>query len=81
MRGKVGSWLAAFLDPSIRKQAVVVEGRLSPLVPVVSGVPQGTVLGPCLFIIHLMNIASNLSDGTVATSFADDTRLQQGIVG
>ena len=78
VRGKVGGWLAAFLDPAVRKQAVGVEGRLSSLAPVVSGVPQGTVLGPCLFIIHLMNIASSLSEGTVATSFADDTRLQRG---
>ena len=47
VRGKMGHWLAAFLDPSIRKQSVGVEGRLSPLVPVICGVPQGTVLGPC----------------------------------
>ena len=49
VRGKMGQWLAAFLDPSVRKQAVGVEGRLSPLVPVVSSVPQGTVLGPLSF--------------------------------
>ena len=49
VRGKMGQWLAAFLDPSVRKQAVGVEGRLSPLVPVVSNVPQGTVLGPLSF--------------------------------
>ena len=47
VRGKMGHWLAAFLDPSIRKQSVGVEGRLSPLVPVICGVPQCTVLGPC----------------------------------
>ena len=80
VRGKVGCWLAAFLDPAVRKQAVGVEGRLSSLVPVVSGVPQGTVLGPCLFLIHLMDISSSLSAGTTATSFADDTRLQRGIL-
>ena len=75
----MGHWLAAFLDPSIRKQSVGVEGRLSPLVPVISGVPQGTVLGPCLFLVHLMGISSNISPETSASSFADDTRLQRGI--
>ena len=43
VRGKMGKWLAAFLDPSVRMQAVGVDGRLSDLMPVVSGVPQGTV--------------------------------------
>ena len=75
----MGHWLASFLDPSIRKQSVGVDGRLSPLVPVISGVPQGTVLGPCLFLVHLMGISSNISPGTSASSFADDTRLLRGI--
>ena len=52
IRGKVGHWLAAFLDPAVRMQAVGVDGRLSDLTSVLSGVPQGTVLGPCLFLIH-----------------------------
>ena len=76
--GKDGS-LGAFLDPTIRKQSVGVDGRLSPLTSVVSGVPQGTVLGPCLFLIHLMGISTNISAGTTASSFADDTRLLRGI--
>ena len=41
--------------------------------------PQATVLGPCLFLIHLMGISDNLSPDTVTTSFADDTRLLRGI--
>ena len=79
IRGKTGHWIAAFLDPQVRKQAVGVEGRLSPLVSVISGVPQGTLLGPCLFLIHLMGISTNLSAETISSSFADDTRLQRGI--
>ena len=77
--GKVGCWLASFLDPKTRKQSVAVDGRVSPLTPVVSGVPQGTVLGPVLFLVHIRNISEELSDATSATSFADDTRVQRGI--
>ena len=79
IRGKMGHWLAAFLDPLVRKQAVGVEGRLSSLTPVVSGVPQGTVLGPCLFLIHLIDISSSISKETTSSSFADNTRIQRGI--
>ena len=77
--GRVGSWIAAFLDSSTRQQAVVVDGRVSSLTQVISGVPQGTVLGPILFLIHIRDIADGLSPRTTASSFADDTRVQRGI--
>ena len=66
IKGKVACWIAAFLDSNSRQQAVVVDGRVSSLTPVISGVPQGTVLGPILFLIHILDIA-------------DDTRVQRGI--
>ena len=61
IRGKVGCWLAAFLDSSTRQQAVAVEGRISALSPVISGVPLGTVLGPVLFLLHIADIARGVS--------------------
>ena len=77
--GRVGLWLSAFLDPSSRMQSVGVDGRVSPLVNVLSGVPQGTVLGPILFLVHIRGISLDLSQGTSASSFADDTRVLRGV--
>ena len=79
VKGRVGLWISAFLDPSTRKKAVGVDGRISTLVPVVSGVPQGTVLGPILFLINIDGISSSLSQGTMSSSFADDTRIWRSI--
>ena len=76
----MGCWLAAFLDASHRQQAVVVEGRISPLSPVIRGVPQGTVLGPVLFLLHISDIARGVSSGTTTTSYVDDTRASRSIV-
>ena len=56
-----------------------MDGRLSTLRPVISGVPQGTVIGPILFLVHIALMGSDLSSGTTITSFADDTRLKRGI--
>ena len=73
IQGKVGCWLAPFLDPNHRKQAVAVEKRMSNLSPVISGVPQGTVLGPVLFLVHIADISKDVSMETSTSSFADDT--------
>ena len=77
--GKVGCWLAAFLDAGNRQQAVVVDGRVSSLSAVISGVPQGTVLGPVLFLLHIADIAVNVSHLTTASSYVDDTRVTRSI--
>ena len=77
--GRVGCWLASFLDAAHRQQAVVVEGRISPLSPVISGVPQGTVLGPVLFLLHISDIARDVSAQTSTTSYVDDTRVSRSI--
>ena len=78
--GKTGKWLAAFLNQDKRQQAVAVDGHISQLSPVISGVPQGTVLGPILFLLHIADIASNTSAGTATSSYVDDTRVQRSIV-
>ena len=55
-----------------------LQGGISHDSPVLSGVPQGTVLGPLLFIIIMGEINCGISSSSIV-SFADDTRLYHGI--
>ena len=76
--GRLGVWLAKFL--SDRYQAVACDGHISSKSLVISGVPQGTVLGPILFLILILDISDGVSEGTRVSSFADDTRVSRGMV-
>ena len=75
-RGKLLSWIKEFL--SNRTQSVIVDGFLSSSRPVTSGVPQGSVIGPLLFLILMSDIDKNTLHSLIA-SFADDTRATKGI--
>ena len=55
-----------------------LQGGISHDSPVLSGVPEGTVLGPFLFIILMWDINSGISSSCIV-SFADDTRLYYGM--
>jgi len=79
VKGSFGEWIAAFLDSSSRIQYVGVDGSLSAPQNVISGVPQGTVLGPVLFLVHIMNLCSDISPETYSSSFADDTKIWRRI--
>lgn len=63
------AWLEDLLDN--RKQSVLVEGEMSGPLDVRSGVPQGSVIGPCLFLFYINDIPIGL-ESTVRL-FADDT--------
>jgi ribonuclease P/MRP protein subunit RPP40 len=78
--GKVGFWVSKFLDSSCRQQAVAEEGRLSGLSPVISGVPQGTLLGPILFLLHISCISREVSSDPTVSSYVDDTRVTRVIM-
>ena len=60
-----------------RTQQVVVNGSTSNVAPVISGIPQGTVLGPVLFVIYINDLLDAISsDGLM---FADDTKVYRQI--
>ena len=58
---------------SNRLQRVVLNGQTSPWRPVLAGVPQGSILGPLLFLIHINDLPNRLKSN--AKLFADDTSL------
>lgn len=69
--GNILKWISNFLKD--RKQKVVVNGEESDLVDVSSGIPQGSVLGPLLFVIFINDLPDNLSCS--CKMFADATKL------
>ena len=69
---KIWTWISNFL-----KQRVVVDGIQSDLVTVDSGVPQGTVLGPILFLLHINDLPSVIS--SKVRLFADDCLVYREI--
>ena len=76
MRGTTLRWIKNFL--ANRSQRVVVEGKMSDSAPVTSGVPQGTVLGPILFLIYIDDLPSRAQHCTIRL-FADDCIIQKTI--
>ena len=75
--GSLLLWIRSFL--SNRIQTVLVDGAKSSPAPVLSGVPQGTVLGPLLFLAYINDINNNLTEGTQIRLFADDSLLYRTI--
>ena len=60
-----------------RKQRVTIHGKESDWKPIFSGVPQGSVLGPLLFIIYINDLADDLECNPKL--FADDVSLNEHI--
>lgn len=76
INGKIHSWITAFLTN--RSQLVSVNGVLSDPQPVISGVPQGSVLGPLIFLVLIGDIDEDVLY-SVIKSFADDTRATKKV--
>ena len=67
-------WLTGYL--SGRRQRVQVDGTVSPWLGVPAGVPQGSVLGPLLFLTYTIDLPNAcINDDTTCGQFADDTAL------
>ena len=71
IRGKLLSLLEDYL--SNRFQRVLSNGQESSWLPVKAGVPQGSILGPLLFLIYVNDLPDGLN--SIAKLFADDTSL------
>ena len=76
VRGKLHQWMAAYLAQ--RTQRVVVDGVMSQEARVLSGVTQGTVLGPPLFLTCINDNITNDTKGQIRL-FADDALLYHPI--
>ena len=72
IRGKTLNWFKSYLTN--RKQFVNFQGTESLTEYVIWGVPQGSILGPLLFIIYI-NDLPNVTNKLVPILFADDTTL------
>ena len=72
IRGVCNSWFKSYL--SNRSQFVSVSGFDSSPLPIIHGVPQGSVLGPLLFLIYINDLHSAIKSCLVH-HFADDTNL------
>ena len=71
--GNTNQWVRAFHEN--RTQQVILDGTTSKSAPVLSGIPQGSVLGPLLFLLFINDLPDCISAGATARLFADDCVL------
>jgi len=77
VRGNLLRWIQAFLVS--RRQRAVANGCSSDWAPVSSGVPQGSILGPLLFLLYVNDVGVGLESQT--RLFADDCTIFRDVVG
>ena len=75
IKGVLLKWFESYLTD--RQQRVVISGSCSEWIHIKSGVPQGSILGPLLFLIYINDIVDNIRSDILL--FADDTSLLKPI--
>ena len=75
IRGNLLNWINSFLKD--RKQKVIINGEESAWADVLSGIPQGSVLGPALFLIFINDLPDSIAN--FVKIFADDTKVYSTI--
>ena len=71
--GEVLAWIRSFLTN--RKQRVRVGEATSEWKEVTSGIPQGSVLGPILFVLYINDMPESIENNSTVKMFADDSKL------
>jgi hypothetical protein len=75
--GSLLSWFSSYLTD--RYQRVVLDGVYSDWLPITSGVPQGSILGPLLFLVYVNDLPSYTNSQSTIALFADDSKLYKSI--
>ena len=72
LSSEVINWIKEYLTG--RSQCVEVNGKASEWLPVTSGIPQGSVLGPLLFLIYINDLPDDINSDVYM--YADDTKYK-----
>ena len=75
INGQIKTWIRDFLKD--RKQRGIVNGKYSQVEDVTSGVPQGSALGPLLFLLFVNDLPDDVQ--SVLKLFADDSKLYRKV--